>query len=146
MRVLIQRCKSASIKVDSKEIAKINHGLLVFVGFCKTDTKESVKQLVNKIVNIRIFADQNNLTNLSIKDVNGEILSVSQFTLYADTKKGNRPSFTNALDPIAAKKLYDLFNEELRKTGIPIQIGEFGADVEVELINDGPFTIMLESN
>ena len=143
MRVLVQRSKEASCIVDEKLVGKIDSGLVLLVGFTQNDSIEEIKYLVNKIINLRIFDDENGIMNKSILDVGGSILSISQFTLYADTKKGNRPSYINALNGEEAKKLYDLFNEELSKY-IKVSTGIFGSDMKIHLINDGPVTIYLE--
>ena len=144
MKVLIQRSKKASCVVDGKVTGSIENGLVVFVGFTSSDTKEDIEYLCRKIVNIRIFDDENGVMNQSILEQNNyKILSISQFTLYADAKKGNRPSYINALNGNEAKVLYDLFNQELAKY-IKVEIGIFGADMKINLINDGPVTIMLE--
>lgn len=146
MRAVLQRVLNASVTVDGKETGSIKKGLLIFLGVGKEDTEEEVKWLANKVSKIRIFSDENDKTNLSISDISGEILVVSQFTLYADCKK-NRPSFTHAKEPAEAKRLYELFMEELNKIlNIDIQHGVFGAYMKVELCNDGPFTIVLDTD
>lgn len=144
MRAVIQRVSSASVKVDGKIIGAIEKGYLVLLGVSDSDTKDDVQRIVKKLVNLRIFADENDKTNLSIQDVKGSILVVSQFTLYADCKKGNRPSFTQAGSPELANSLYEYFIEECKKTISHVQHGSFGAHMEVSLTNDGPFTIILE--
>lgn len=144
MRVLVQRSLNSSVCVDKKEVGKIDKGLVLLVGFTYNDNIENIKYLVNKIINLRIFDDQNGIMNKSILDINGSILSISQFTLYADTKKGNRPSYIKSLSSKEAIKLYDLFNKELRKHNIQVETGIFGADMKVNILNDGPVTIMLE--
>lgn len=144
MRVIVQRSNESKVLVDKKIVGKIDKGLVLLVGFTHNDDIDDIKYIVNKIVNLRIFDDENGIMNLSVKDVNGAILSVSQFTLYADSKKGNRPSYINALGGEKAIKLYEKFNTKLKTTGIPIEEGIFGADMEVSLINDGPVTIILE--
>ena len=143
MRVLVQRSGKANVVVNNKEIGKINDGLVVFVGFTEGDTKETVEYLAKKVVNLRIFPDENEVMNKSILDYGGSVLSVSQFTLYGDTKKGNRPSYVMALGGEKAKELYDLFNDELRKY-VEVETGEFGADMIVSITNIGPVTILLE--
>ena len=143
MRVLVQRCDSASVKVDNKIVGKIDKGMMILVGFTQTDTSENIDYMVDKVLNLRIYDDESGIMNKSILDVDGSILSVSQFTLYADTRKGRRPSYVNALNGEVATKLYDEFNEKLKKH-IHVETGIFGADMKVELINDGPVTIMLE--
>ncbi|MBA1434611.1 D-aminoacyl-tRNA deacylase [Bombilactobacillus bombi] len=144
MKVVLQRVSQASVKIEQKTVAQISAGVLLLVGFGQGDTSEAVDYLAQKIVKTRIFADDNGKTNLAIKDLQGQVLSVSQFTLYANTKKGNRPSFTEALEPKAAQKLYELFNQRLAQAGLSVQTGVFGADMQVELINDGPLTIIYE--
>lgn len=144
MRLLIQRVSKASVKVEGECVGKINKGFLVFLGITHGDTKDNVDYLVNKLYNLRVFEDENEKMNLSIKDINGEILIVSQFTLYADTSHGNRPSFINAAKPDKANELYEYFIEKAKQTGLKIEAGIFGADMKVELLNDGPVTILLE--
>lgn len=143
MRVIVQKVKEASCKVEDKITGKIDNGLMLLVGFTKGDNPEIIEKMASKIVNLRIFEDDNNVMNLSLLDVKGSILSISQFTLYADTKKGNRPSYINALNGEEAIKLYNLFNEELRKY-TKVEEGIFGADMDISLINSGPTTIILE--
>lgn len=143
MKVIAQRVKSSSVVVDGKEVGKINKGLLLLVGFTHNDTIENIKYMVNKVLNLRIFDDENGVMNRSVKEVNGSILSISQFTLYADTKKGNRPSYSDSMKSEEAKKLYEAFNNELKKE-IKVETGIFQAEMEVHLINDGPVTIILE--
>ncbi|MCO6543883.1 MAG: D-tyrosyl-tRNA(Tyr) deacylase [Lactobacillus sp.] len=144
MKVVLQRVQQASVTINHQLVSQIGAGLLLLVGFGQDDNSEAVDYLAAKISKSRIFADENGKTNLSIADVKGEILSVSQFTLYANTKKGNRPSFTEALEPQKAQKLYELFNQQLANTGVNVKTGVFGADMQVELINDGPLTIIYE--
>ena len=146
MKVVIQRAKEARGEVNHKIIGKINHGFVLLVGFNSDDTKEVVDKLVNKIVGLRIFSDEDEKMNLSLKDLNGEILSISQFTLYANCKKGKRPSFIEAARPEIAIPLYNYFNERIASEGISVETGEFGADMKVYLMNDGPVTIILDSN
>ncbi len=143
MRVLVQRCKRASVKVDNNIVGKIDNGMLILVGFTQGDDSTNIDYMVDKVLNLRIYDDENGVMNKSIMDVGGKILSVSQFTLYGDTKKGRRPSYVNALNGSMAKKLYEEFNNKLSKS-IPTETGIFGAEMEVELVNDGPITIMLE--
>ena len=146
MRFLIQVVKNASVDVDNNTIGKIERGFLVFVGVCDTDTKEIADKMIRKTVNLRIFEDENGKTNLAIGDIGGSMLVISQFTLYADCKKGNRPSFIKAGDPAHANELYEYIQSELRNTyNINTECGSFGADMQVSLINDGPFTVMLDS-
>ncbi len=144
MKIVIQRSNEASVSVDNKTISKIDYGYVLLIGFTNGDDKNIVDKMVNKIVNLRIFSDENDKLNLSIKDVNGKILSISQFTLYAKLN-GRRPSFTDALNYNDAKKLYDYFNFRLEQEKIDVQTGEFGADMKVSLINDGPVTIIIDS-
>lgn len=143
MRVLVQRSLDSSVSVDGNITGKINKGLVLFVGFTLDDSIDEIDYLINKILNLRIFDDENGVMNKSILDVSGEILSVSQFTLYADTKKGNRPSYSKALNSIKAIELYKIFNEKLEKF-VHVETGVFGADMMVNIKNDGPVTIMLE--
>lgn len=143
MKVVVQRVKSSSVKVDSKIVGSIDKGLLVLVGFTHDDNIDKIKWMVNKIINLRIFDDEEGVMNKSVLDIGGSILSVSQFTLYADANKGNRPSYINAMKQEDASSYYDIFNEEL-KSRINTQTGIFRADMQVELINDGPITIIIE--
>ncbi len=145
MKILIQCVNNANVKFDNKLVSEISRGYLLFTGFTTSDTVDIISKMVAKISKLRLFADDSGKTNLSLKDINGEILSVSQFTLYASLTKGNRPSFVDALEPMKAKKYYDLFNEELIKLGFKVKTGIFGADMKVSLVNDGPFTVMLDS-
>ncbi|MCA0133310.1 D-aminoacyl-tRNA deacylase [Winogradskyella alexanderae] len=146
MRVVIQRVSEASVIIGDKEVASIGNGLLVLLGVVNEDNHEDINWLCNKIVNLRIFPDENNVMNKSILDLGGEIIAVSQFTLHASTKKGNRPSYIKAAKPDVAIPLYEKFVEELQYTlGKPIQTGEFGADMKVNLVNDGPVTIIIDS-
>lgn len=143
MRVLVQRSGKSSVIVDKKTIGSIDKGLVLLVGFTEGDTIDNIKYLVNKVINLRIFDDENGVMNKSILDCGGDVLSISQFTLYADTKKGNRPSYINALGGEKAEPLYNLFNEELSKY-VHVETGKFGAEMIVNITNDGPITIMLE--
>ena len=146
MRFLIQVVKKASVDVENKTIGSIDRGFLVFVGVCDADTKETADKMIKKCVNLRIFEDENGKTNLSINDIGGSMLVISQFTLYADCRKGNRPSFIKAGDPGHANELYEYILSELKNSyQINTQSGSFGADMQVSLVNDGPFTIMLDS-
>ena len=144
MRLVIQRVKNASVKVDGKVAGKINEGLLVLLGVTHEDNKETADYLAKKLVNLRIFKDENHKMNLSVRDINGELLIISQFTLYADTSQGNRPSFTNAAKPDFADELYEYFKEKCMGYDLKVESGIFGADMKVELLNDGPVTIILE--
>lgn len=143
MRVVVQRCKNASVTVNQKVVGHISDGLCLLVGFTHEDNEKTIEKMVEKIVKLRIFPDENGIMNKSVIDSNGSILSVSQFTLYADTSKGNRPSYMKALNGEQASKLYEYFNSELRKY-IKVETGIFGADMQVSLINMGPTTILLE--
>ena len=145
MRVVLTTVLEASVTINSKMIAKINRGYLLLVGFTSGDDKEIVDKMVDKILSLRVFPDDKGQINISLQDVNGEILSVSQFTLYADARKGRRPSFIDALRPNEAEPLYEYFNEQLELKYGKTQTGVFGADMKVESINDGPFTLLLDS-
>ena len=144
MRVVIQRVNKAQVTIDNEVVGKIKRGFLLLVGLREGDELEQVKKAASKIAKMRIFEDENGKTNLSLKDVNGEILSVSQFTLLANTKKGNRPSFVEAMRPPKSKELWEDFNQELENKDFHVETGEFGADMQVSLENDGPFTIVLD--
>ena len=144
MRVLVQRCDKALVRVNDNVVGSINKGLMILVGFTGGDNFDTIKYMTDKVVNLRVFDDENGIMNKSLLDKSFSILSVSQFTLYGDASKGRRPSYINALNGSLAKPLYDKFNEELRKYGIKVETGIFGGDMKVELINDGPVTIMLE--
>ena len=145
MKFVIQRVNSASVTVDNNEIGKIGKGFLVFIGVSDDDTKEIADKMIKKLVGMRIFEDENEKINLALKDVNGELLLVSQFTLYADCRKGNRPSFVAAGKPDFANEMYEYIIEECKKQVACVETGSFGADMKVELLNDGPFTIILDS-
>lgn len=145
MRLVIQRVKSASVQVEGQVIGQIEKGYLILVGVSQDDTKEDLAYCVRKVVNMRLFENDEERMNLSIRDVEGQILSVSQFTLLADTKKGNRPSFIRAGQPQVADAFYEEFNKLLREAGIPVETGQFGAHMTVSLDNDGPVTIILDS-
>ena len=145
MRVLVQRSLKSSVKVDNKIVGKIDKGLVLLVGFTHTDTIEDIKFLAKKVVNLRIFDDELGVMNKSISDVGGSILSISQFTLYANSEKGNRPSYIEAMKGDKAIELYNLFNDELRSYDFNVETGIFGATMEVSITNDGPTTIWLES-
>ncbi len=144
MRALIQRVTSASVKVNGEIVGKIGKGFLIFLGVYEEDTEEKIEKLTKKIVNLRIFNDENDKMNLSIRDIKGEILLISQFTLCADTRKGNRPSFVSAKNPKDANVIYEKTIESIRSEGIIVEKGIFGADMKVELLNDGPVTILLD--
>lgn len=144
MRVIVQRVKNSSVLVDKKIVGKIDNGLMLLVGFTYGDTLQDIEYISKKVLNLRIFDDENGIMNKSILDVGGSILSISQFTLYADTKKGNRPSYIKALKSNEAIKLYNIFNKILEEK-VHVETGIFGAEMEVELINDGPITIILDS-
>ncbi|MBO5227174.1 MAG: D-tyrosyl-tRNA(Tyr) deacylase [Ruminococcus sp.] len=146
MRLVIQRVLNANVKVNGEVTGKIGKGFLVLLGAGMNDTKEIAEKMADKMMRLRIFSDENDKTNLSIQDVGGELLVVSQFTLYADCRKGNRPSFTNAGKPQEANALYEYFMEYCKKTIPVVESGVFGADMKVELCNDGPFTIVLDSD
>ena len=146
MRVLLQRVQQASVVIDKQVVGAIAQGYCLLVGAEDSDTSEQVDYLVHKISHLRVFSDDAGKMNLSIGDVGGSILSVSQFTLYANTKKGNRPSFVAAGDPAHAQALYEEFNQKLAATGIPVETGRFGADMRVALINDGPCTIWFDTD
>lgn len=143
MRVLVQRSGNASVTIDNETVGKIDSGLVLLVGFTEGDDLSKIEYLAKKVVNLRIFPDENDVMNKSILDYGGSVLSISQFTLYADTNKGNRPSYINALRGEESTKLYDLFNEELRKY-VEVETGRFGADMVVNITNIGPTTILLE--
>lgn len=145
MKFVIQRVSKASVTVKNKEIGKIGKGFLVLIGVCEDDTREIADKMIKKMIGLRIFEDENGKTNLDLKTVNGELLLISQFTLYADCKKGNRPSFIKAGKPEMANPLYEYIIAECKKQVEVVERGEFGADMKVELLNDGPFTILLDS-
>ena len=144
MRAVLQRVKEASVSVDEDIIGSINKGIMVLLGVSENDTKEDAQKMLNKIIQLRIFEDDNNKTNLSLKDVAGQLLVISQFTLYADCHKGNRPSFINAGNPKLANELYEYFIELAKEQNLVVESGSFGADMKVSLCNDGPFTTVLE--
>lgn len=146
MRIVIQRVSEASVTIEKQVVANISQGLLILVGIEEADTLEDINWLVSKIVNLRIFADENEVMNLSVKDINGEIIVVSQFTLHALTKKGNRPSYIKAAKPEIAIPMYEKFVQQLEiEFGQKVQTGQFGADMKVALVNDGPVTIIIDS-
>lgn len=144
MKLVIQRVKNAKVTVDNSIVGKIDEGFMVLLGITHTDTKDTVDFLVKKLCNLRVFKDENDKMNLSVKDINGELLVVSQFTLYADCQRGNRPSFVNSANPEYANELYEYFVQQCKNEVKNVQTGEFGAHMEVELLNDGPVTIILE--
>lgn len=144
MRLLLQRSKESNVIIDGKVIGKIDRGLVIFSCFTEGDTIDDINYLVKKVCNLRIFDDENGVMNLSVLDTGGSVLSISQFTLYADSSKGNRPSYFKALKGEEATKLYDKFNEELAKN-LHVETGVFGADMQVNITNDGPITIILDS-
>ena len=146
MRFVIQRVQNASVKVDDEITGEINHGFLVLVGVHKDDNRMIADKMIRKLLGLRIFSDENDKINLSLSDVKGQLLLVSQFTLYADCKKGNRPSFTDAARPEEASELFDYIISECKKQNYEVQTGIFGADMKVSLLNDGPFTIILDSD
>lgn len=145
MRFVIQRVTRSSVSVDGKTIGKIGKGFLVLIGISQEDTQETADRLVKKMTGLRIFEDENGKTNLSLADVGGELLLISQFTLYANCKKGNRPSFTEAGSPEKANALYEYIIQACREKVPVVETGSFGAEMEVSLVNDGPFTILLDS-
>ncbi len=145
MKLVVQRVKKAKVEVNNQIIGEIDQGFMVLIGVSPTDTKETADFLVQKLINLRVFEDENEKMNLSIKDINGELLLISQFTLYADCSHGNRPSFIGAAKPDMANELYEYFIEQCKKQNIKkVATGEFGADMQVSLQNDGPVTIILE--
>ena len=145
MRIIVQNVTRASCEVNQKIVGSISRGFCLFVGFTNGDNQEVVTKMANKLLSLRLFDDENGKTNLSLKDVNGEILSISQFTLYASMKDGRRPSFVNALNPKEASELYDYFNQCLKDAGYKVETGIFGAMMKIDLVNDGPFTTILDS-
>lgn len=145
MKFVIQRVTQASVTVENEAVGSIGKGFLVLIGVEESDTKEVADKLLRKMLGLRIFEDENGKTNLSLEQVNGELLLVSQFTLYADCKKGFRPSFTKAGNPQLANELYEYIIDACKSAGFPVQTGSFGADMKVSLLNDGPFTIILDS-
>ena len=144
MKALIQRVSSSQVKVDGKLVGSVEKGLLVFLGFEKQDARSMADKMINKIISYRLFPDQNQKMNLSLKDINGEILIISQFTLAADTKNGTRAGFSTAMPPLDAESLYDYFVEKTRSSDLKVETGIFGADMKVSLVNDGPVTFLLE--
>jgi len=146
MKVIVQRVLKSSVEVDKKIVGSIDKGLMILVGFTYGDNEKTIDYMVDKIINLRIFDDENSIMNKSLIDIKGSILSISQFTLYADSKKGRRPSYINALKGSDASILYDLFNKKLKNKDIKVECGIFGTDMKVSLINDGPVTIILEKD
>lgn len=145
MKAVIQRARKASVSIEQQEVGKIERGLVVLLGVHEGDTQADVDYLVKKVAQLRIFEDEQGKMNRSIEDIQGELLSISQFTLFADTKKGNRPSFIAAARPETAIPLYEAFNKGIKQRGIPVATGKFGADMAVSLVNDGPVTIIIDS-
>ena len=145
MRFVIQRVKNSKVEVDGKTLGEIGRGFMVLIGVAESDTEEIADRMIAKMLKLRIFDDENGKTNLSIDDVQGELLLISQFTLYADCKKGNRPSFIHAGNPVMAEEMYEYVISKCKSLGYKTERGEFGADMKVSLINDGPFTVMLDS-
>lgn len=145
MRAVIQRVTRAKVSVEGSTVGQIDSGLLVLLGVTHSDTEKDARYLAEKICNLRIFEDENNKLNLSVLDIGGKILSVSQFTLYGDCRKGRRPSFTEAAEPQTAQKLYEIFNSYLEEMGVQVEKGVFQAYMQVELLNDGPVTMLLDS-
>ena len=145
MRILIQRSLQSSVEVNQQIIGSIDKGFVILVGVTHEDDASDVEYCVRKVANLRLFEDEEGKTNLSLKDVQGEILSISQFSLFANTKKGNRPSFIRAGQPEHANQLYEDFNEQLRAQGFKVETGEFGADMQVKIMNDGPMTLLIDS-
>lgn len=146
MRAVIQRTNSASVKVEGEIVGKIGKGLLVFLGVGDGDCEADLKYIADKTIGLRIFSDEDDKMNLSVTDICGEILVVSQFTLYGDCRKGRRPNFTSSMEPIGAEKMYEAFIEYIKSKGIKTEHGEFGADMQVDISNDGPVTILLDSS
>lgn len=145
MKIVLQRSKESKVTVNNEIVGQIDFGLVLLVSFTHTDSEEEVDELIDKVIKLRIFDDENGVMNKSLLDVSGSILSISQFTLYGDTKKGRRPSYINSMSGIDAKPLYDLFNKKIKDMNINIQTGIFGADMIVDIKNDGPVTFILES-
>ncbi|CAM2076270.1 MAG: D-tyrosyl-tRNA(Tyr) deacylase [Clostridium sp.] len=146
MRAVVQRVTYSSVEVDGVIVGEINKGFNVLLGISKDDTEEDMKYIKDKIINLRVFSDENDKMNLSLLDIKGELLLISQFTLYGDARKGRRPNFMNALGGEEAKKFYDKFIEMMKETGLKVQTGIFGADMKVDIKNDGPVTILLDSS
>ena len=146
MRAVVQRVTYSNVKVDGNIVGEINRGFNVLIGISKEDTEEDMKYIKDKLINLRVFEDENNKMNLSLSDIQGELLIISKFTLYGDVRKGRRPNFMNALGGNEAKILYDKFIESMKETGLKIETGIFGADMKVDIKNDGPVTILLDSS
>lgn len=146
MRVVVQRVLKSSVKVDGKLVGSIERGVNLLIGFCIDDTEEDINYIKDKVVNLRIFEDENDKLNKSLIDINGEILAISQFTLYGDCRKGRRPNFMEAMPGKEAKALYLSFVQKLRDTGLKVEMGIFGADMKVDILNDGPVTILIDSS
>lgn len=145
MRIVVQNVTNASVSIDNKIVGSISRGFCLLVGFTHDDNEQITKKMAEKLVSLRVFEDENHKTNLSLKDVDGKILSISQFTLYGSVKDGRRPSFVNAMAPDKASALYDYFNKCLEELGYQVEKGVFGADMKVSILNDGPFTTLLDS-
>ena len=145
MKIVLQRSKKAKVEVNNEIVGSIDYGLVLLVGFTHNDTIKEIDYMVDKVINLRIFDDENGIMNKSLLDINGSILSISQFTLYADSRKGRRPSYVNALSSDKAKELYEIFNNKLKEQNVNVETGIFQADMKVSLTNDGPVTILLES-
>lgn len=146
MKLIVQKVQKSSVEIEGKIVGSIEQGFMVLVGFTNDDDEKLVDKMIDKLIHLRIFVDENDKMNLSLLDVGGSILSISQFTLYANCKKGRRPSFIDAAKPDIASPLYDYFNEKIESLGIKVEKGIFGADMKVSLINDGPVTVILDSN
>ena len=144
MKIVVQRSKEAKVEVNNEIVGSIDYGLVLLVGFTHNDTIKEIDYMVDKVINLRIFDDENGIMNKSLLDINGSILSISQFTLYADSRKGRRPNYVNALSSDKAKELYEIFNNKLKEQNINVETGIFQADMKVRLTNDGPGTIILE--
>jgi D-tyrosyl-tRNA(Tyr) deacylase len=145
MRAVIQRIQNAHVKVDGEIIGRSGAGLLIFLGIGREDTEDDIKYIADKALGLRIFSDENDKMNLSVRDINGEFLIISQFTLYGDCRRGRRPSFDSAMPPKEAEMMYEKFVEYVKESGLHCETGRFGADMKVELLNDGPVTILLDS-
>jgi len=146
MRAVVQRVKEAGVKVDNKIVGKISKGLLIFLGVGEEDSEIDLNYLVHKILGLRIFQDENDKMNLSVQDINGEILVISQFTLYGDVRKGKRPSFIKSAHPEIGNRFYEEFITKINESGVKVESGKFGAHMDIDLINDGPVTILIDSN